>query len=98
MQIGKKTKNLLLICALAAIFIFLFLFPGSVPAGEEYAPYVYRSVFSLLPPVIAITLALLTKEVYFSLFIGILAGGLLYCNGNLASPWKRFFTMRTEAL
>ncbi len=85
MQIGKKTKNLLLICALAAIFIFLFLFPGSVPAGEEYAPYVYRSVFSLLPPVIAITLALLTKEVYFSLFIGILAGGLLYCNGNLAS-------------
>jgi len=34
--------------------------------------------WSLLPPLIAIGLALITKEVYSSLFIGILAGGLLY--------------------
>ena len=33
---------------------------------------------SLLPPIIAIVLALITKEVYSSLFIGILCGGLLY--------------------
>ncbi len=33
---------------------------------------------SLLPPVIAITLALLTKEVYFSLFIGLFSGMLIY--------------------
>ena len=32
---------------------------------------------SLLPPIIAITLALITKEVYSSLFIGILVGGLV---------------------
>ena len=38
----------------------------------------YNTAFSLLPPVIAIALALITKEVYSSLFIGILAGGLLY--------------------
>ena len=35
---------------------------------------------ALLPPVIAIALALITKEVYSSLFIGILVGGLLYSN------------------
>ena len=40
----------------------------------------FNTIFSLLPPIIAITLALLTKEVYSSLFIGILAGGLLYSN------------------
>lgn len=36
------------------------------------------TIFSLLPPIIAIALALLTKEVYLSLMIGILAGALLY--------------------
>ncbi|MBQ9805966.1 MAG: Na+/H+ antiporter NhaC family protein [Clostridia bacterium] len=38
------------------------------------------SWWALLPPVIAIGLALITKEVYSSLFIGILAGGILYSN------------------
>ncbi len=40
----------------------------------------FNTPLSLLPPVIAIGLALLTKEVYSSLFIGILMGGLLYSN------------------
>ena len=40
----------------------------------------YNTAMSLLPPVIAIALALITKEVYSSLFIGILVGGLLYSN------------------
>ncbi len=40
----------------------------------------FNTPMSLLPPVIAIALALLTKEVYSSLFIGILVGGLLYSN------------------
>ncbi|NBI08437.1 Na+/H+ antiporter NhaC family protein [Colidextribacter sp. OB.20] len=40
----------------------------------------YNTPMSLLPPVIAIALALITKEVYSSLFIGILVGGLLYSN------------------
>ena len=40
----------------------------------------YNTPWALLPPVIAIVLALITKEVYSSLFIGILAGGLLYSN------------------
>ena len=40
----------------------------------------YNTPWALLPPVIAIALALITKEVYSSLFIGILMGGLLYSN------------------
>ena len=39
---------------------------------------VYATFISLLPPIIAIVLALITKEVYMSLFIGILSGSLLY--------------------
>ena len=39
---------------------------------------VQQSAWSLLPPVIAISLALITKEVYSSLFAGILSGALLY--------------------
>ena len=40
------------------------------------------TIFAVLPPVIAIALALLTKEVYSSLLVGILAGAMLYCGGN----------------
>ena len=42
----------------------------------------YASIWALLPPIIAIVLALITKEVYSSLFIGILAGGAIYANFN----------------
>ena len=38
--------------------------------------------WALLPPLLAILLALITKEVYSSLFVGILAGGLLYAKGS----------------
>ena len=44
----------------------------------------YATIWALLPPIIAIGLALITKEVYSSLFIGILSGALLYANFN---PW-----------
>ncbi len=40
----------------------------------------YATVWALLPPVIAIVLALITKEVYSSLFVGIVSGGLMYAN------------------
>ena len=42
----------------------------------------YASILSLLPPVIAIVLALITKEVYSSLIIGIVVGGVIYAGGN----------------
>ena len=57
--------------------------PCETCGGEGYIrspSSFYNTIWSLLPPVIAIALALITKEVYSSLFIGILAGGLLYSN------------------
>ena len=47
-----------------------------IPADSRY----YGTAMALVPPVIAIVLALITKEVYSSLFIGIVAGGLFYAN------------------
>lgn len=45
-------------------------------------PPFYGTIWALLPPIIAIILALFTKEVYSSLFIGILVGALMYSNFN----------------
>jgi len=42
----------------------------------------YATIWSIVPALVAIVLALITKEVYSSLFVGILAGGLLYANFN----------------
>lgn len=50
---------------------------------ETYKPAVYSTAYALLPPVIAIGLALITKEVYSSLFVGIVMGAGLYANGNV---------------
>ena len=51
----------------------------------------YATFWSLLPPIIAIALALITKEVYSSLFIGILAGGLLYSGFNIVGTIEHVF-------
>lgn len=59
----------------------LFLSGMTVFAAEEsaeYVPKLYASIWSLVPPVVAIVLALITKEVYSSLFVGILIGGVFY--------------------
>ena len=52
---------------------------GTVPTDSNY----YSTIMALFPPLLAIALALITKEVYSSLFIGILLGGLLNTNWNL---------------
>ena len=50
----------------------------------KYVPAMYATVWALVPPVVAIVLALITKEVYSSLFVGIVIGGLFY--GNAFQP------------
>ena len=50
-----------------------------------------NSFWALLPAVIAIALALITKEVYSSLFIGILVGGLLYSGFNPVGAMEHIF-------
>jgi Na+/H+ antiporter NhaC len=53
-------------------------------AAEEIAAtsHFYNTFWALVPPIIAICLALITKEVYSSLFIGIVAGAMLAANFN----------------
>lgn len=46
--------------------------------AAEYIPELYATFWALIPPIVAIGLALITKEVYSSLFVGIVIGGLLY--------------------
>jgi Na+/H+ antiporter NhaC len=46
-------------------------------------PAMYQTFWALVPPIVAIVLALITKEVYSSLFIGIVVGGLFYSGFNL---------------
>ena len=52
----------------------------------------YNTALALLPPVIAIALALITKEVYSSLFIGIVVGGLLYSNFSFEGTLTHVFS------
>ena len=71
----KKLSSLL-----AAIMICVMASPlvAFAADAEEYVPKMYASIWSLVPPVVAIALALITKEVYSSLFVGILVGGMFY--------------------
>ena len=55
---------------------------------------VYGTFLALIPPIIAIVLALITKEVYLSLFVGILSGSLLYTMFHpIATVTKTFDTI-----
>ena len=89
----SKTKRIImavcLVIGVAVLILFSVQNPGTV--GEEYMPGIYATVWSLLPPVVAIALALITKEAYSSLFIGILTGALLYSNGNLELMMNTMF-------
>ncbi|MBQ8787473.1 MAG: Na+/H+ antiporter NhaC family protein, partial [Oscillospiraceae bacterium] len=49
------------------------------------------TLWSLLPPIVAIGLALITKEVYSSLFVGILTGGVVYAAAS-SSGFSGVFT------
>lgn len=48
--------------------------------ATQYVPAMYATFWALVPPLVAIILALITKEVYSSLFIGIVIAGLFYGN------------------
>ena len=49
-----------------------------------------------MPPIVAIVLALITKEVYVSLLIGILAGGLFYANFHVLDALETTFAIMSE--
>ena len=54
--------------------------------AAEYVPVLFQTFWALVPPLVAIILALITKEVYSSLFAGVIVGGLLY-SYSYTSPY-----------
>ena len=70
----KKTKLRSRIVKLCFAVIVVVLLIIAAASGKDFN----TTIWALLPPVVAIGLALATKEVYSSLFIGILIGGFLY--------------------
>lgn len=63
------------------VLLLAMTFSTTVFAAEEeleYVPDLHATFWALVPAIVAIGLALITKEVYSSLFVGILMGALLY--------------------
>ncbi len=83
---NRTRKRLVFTLVLAALLLLAFSIPAFAAAeGEtEEVGSLYGTFWSLIPPVVAIGLALITKEVYSSLFIGVLCGGLLAANFSFA--------------
>ena len=88
----KKLKRGLLAGASILSLCFLLMPIMALAAEEETAtPSMYATFWALVPPIVAIVLALITKEVYSSLFIGILVGGLFYSNFSFEGTITHIF-------
>ncbi|MGN0273775.1 MAG: Na+/H+ antiporter NhaC family protein [Chordicoccus sp.] len=73
--------------AFAVVAVFLI-----IAACVTTADSVQKTFWALVPPIIAIGLALVTKEVYSSLFIGILSGAMLYSGFSFTGTLNHTFT------
>ena len=92
-----KSNKKILIALIGAIVVwvvayFFFRQMPEVAADAESASKMYATYWSLIPPVVAIILALITKEVYSSLFIGIVTGALFNANFNLETAYTSMFS------
>ena len=91
----KNTKRLFGLMSILTI-VFTTLMPMIAFAEEETTVSMFFGTpWALLPPVIAIALALITKEAYSSLFIGIFVGGLFAANFR---PVKAVDTLVNDGL
>ncbi len=72
-----RNKKLMTFLTIVMSVVMLVPMMAFAEGEEGYVSSFYATFWSLLPPIIAIVLALITKEVYSSLFVGILAGALL---------------------
>ncbi len=88
----KKLKHGFIAGGITLSLCFL-LMPMVALAAEEGAelPSMYATFWSLVPPIVAIVLALITKEVYSSLFVGILVGGLFYSGFQFEGTFTHIF-------
>lgn len=76
--------------AISLLAVVLFLVWLSYAVGIKDMP-VKNTAWALTPPIIAISLALITKEVYSSLFLGILTGGFLNAGFNVVGGLDQVF-------
>ena len=78
----KRHNRTLLSLLLVVVLVCLLSVTVFAADGEAEEPVsnMYASFWALVPPIVAIVLALITKEAYSSLFIGIVVGALFYCN------------------
>ena len=91
----KDTRiNKLVIFSLLIVAMTVTVFAGEAEAGE--VSNMYATVWSLVPPLVAIILALITKEVYSSLFVGIVVGALFHSNFNIKQAYLTMFTSETD--
>ena len=89
----KSNIKRLSLC-LSALMLLILASPLTVLAAEEEvaaSAKFYGTFWSLVPPLVAIALALITKEVYSSLFVGILVGALFYSNFNFEGTILHIF-------
>jgi len=101
---GKSMKRRTIIALAVVLMAFIAIFAlgeglevtEAVEETAEYTSRFYATGWSLLPPALAIILALITKEVYSSLFIGIVAGALLYSNFNVEKAFLTIVSTETE--
>lgn len=73
---GKGRVLAAAVLVLAVMALFTVTAFAAETEGEAAPPAMYGTFWSLIPPIVAIALALITKEVYSSLFIGILMGAI----------------------
>ena len=82
----NKTMKVLLLGLCIVMLLGMTCF-----AAEEGESFAYHTLWAALPPVIAIGLALITKEVYSSLFLGIAVGAAMYANFNFMGTITHIF-------
>ena len=75
-----KRKIIGFLSVFALLCVIAPMVTRAADAGTEDLPTLWATPWALLPAVVAIALALITKEVYSSLFIGIVVGALLYAD------------------
>ena len=75
-----KSKKISIIALAVAIAVIIMAAVVAVTGVDTYA-----SFWALVPPIVAIGLALITKEVYSSLLTGIVVGAILGCQGRAAA-------------
>lgn len=94
-MISKKRLGLGAAVAFSAVML-AFTSTAFAGGADGETSRMYATFWSLVPPLVAIILALITKEVYSSLFVGIVVGGLFYSNFNIKEGFLTIFTDKTD--